>query len=288
MKRFLLLFALLSLAGSLAHAQYIYTHIEQNGTEIEKLGTASFYVSTTSNPQVVFTNGKAVMTLGNNTIATLPMSNNGEMVVELETTKSDTELNYLTKTPTESAPYVTIFSPFQLGLTTKDGEVYAPTYDAEKQTLVMSDKNKMAQYQIAPVETPLTICGTTAVTFYINTYTPTFAKEDNALSGSSLKIDVPTDGTVYTYGIGKEGPHKGEYGLFRYTGSSVNPGLAYLKLPESTDAKYIPISFDEEVTAIHGIKTVNEASFVGKRIENGRIVIYKDGKKYNLNGQETK
>lgn len=290
MRKLLFSLTLLIISGGIANAQYIYTHVEQDGTELTKLGTAQYDVSATINPQVVFDSGKAVMTYKNQTIATLPMSDNGELVVEFETKKSASELNTITKTPTTSAPYVTIYSPFPLCLLTSEGGVYAPTYDEATNTLTLSSDNKMAQYQTAPPETPLTICGTTeSVKFEFYMYgTQNFTKE-SALSGSSLKVAKPTDGKVFTYGIGKDGPHKGEYGLFLYTGSYVNPGLAYLKTTSSQDAKFISLTLnDNEATAIKGIKTNGEDKGVSKYIENGRMVIRKAGKKFNINGQEVK
>ncbi len=285
MRKTLLIIPLLSLACSAVRAQYIYTHIEQNGEELTKLGTARFYVSTVTNPKVVYTDGKAVMTLGDNTIATLPLSDNGTMVVEFET-KEGTTVNTVTKTPTVTAPYVTIYSPFALRLDSSDGGVYAPVYDSGKNTLSLSSDQKMDQYQIVAPETPLTVCGTTEeVKFTFSTNAPTFNKE-SSLSGSSLKIAVPSDGTVYTYGTAKTGDDKGKFGLYKYTGTTLGAGLAYLKTAAANEAKFIPITFDDEVTAVNGVKVVSDNEAAAKFVENGRVVIRRGGKKFNLNGQE--
>lgn len=285
-KKVLLIVPLLSLACSAVRAQYIYTHIEQDGVELTKLGTAKFGVNSESTPQVEFTDGKAVMTLAGNTIATLPMSDNGEMVVEFKTTKEETALNTVTKTPKTSAPYVTIYSPFALKLASSEGGVYAPVYNSEKNTLTLSSAQKMTEGQIVAPETPLTVCGTTNdVVFTFATEAPTFT-QTSSLSGSSLKINVPAEGTVYTYGVASTGESTGKYGLFKYTGSTLGAGLAYFYLNTTNDAKFIPLNFDDEVTAVNGVETVSDGAATAKFVENGRVVIRRGGKKFNLNGQE--
>ena len=55
---------MLSVMGGIAHAQSIYTYVQQNGEKLGKLGTASFEVNAGSNPTVEFVDGKAVMTIG--------------------------------------------------------------------------------------------------------------------------------------------------------------------------------------------------------------------------------
>lgn len=43
---------MLSVMGGIAHAQSIYTYVQQNGEKLGKLGTASFEVNAGSNPTV--------------------------------------------------------------------------------------------------------------------------------------------------------------------------------------------------------------------------------------------
>ncbi len=281
---------MLSVMGGMAHAQKIYTYVEQNSASLaDKLGTAVFAVNADSHPTVVFEDGKAVMTINDIKVATLPMSDDGELVVEHETSKEEAALNKVTKTPTSSAPYVTIYSPFQLKVPAT-GEVYAPVYDATSQVLRLNANTKVESGTIVPVETALTVCGTTdAVAFEISVDQSTCSKT-SSLSGSSLAITKPSEGTIFTYGIGTDGPHKGEYGLFKYVGTTLGAGLAYLKTSQSSasSAKFISLSFDDddEVTGINGVEDVHETSAVGKFVENGRVVIKKNGKKFNMSGQE--
>lgn len=68
---------MLSVTGGIAHAQSIYTYVQQNGEKLGQLGTASFEVNADSNPTVEFVDGKAVMIIGDNKVASLPMSHGG-------------------------------------------------------------------------------------------------------------------------------------------------------------------------------------------------------------------
>jgi len=287
MRKLLFIFTMLASMAGVAKAQQIYTYVQQSGTKLEQLGTASFEVSDTSNPTVKFVNGKAVMTIGENgtsKVAVLPMSDGGELVVEHKTNKTADQINKVAKTPTNAYPYVTIFSPFQLVV--PDGcEVHAPIYNAETQRIRLIDKTKLAPGTVVPAETALLVTGNGEHKFTVTVDNPTYALT-SALSGSSLKVDTPTDGTVFTFGVGKDGPNQGKYGFFRYTGSQVNPGLCYLKTSSSTAAKFIAFSFDDDVTGIDDVIVDNDSQKVRKVIENGRVVIVKGNKKFNVNGQE--
>lgn len=74
-KRCFSFLAMLTLAVGMVQAQ-IYTYVEQNGEPIDKLGTAIFDTKNIP-PTVEFVNGKAVMTIGQNIVASISMSNGG-------------------------------------------------------------------------------------------------------------------------------------------------------------------------------------------------------------------
>lgn len=139
MRRQFLFFSMLSVMGGIAHAQSIYTYVQQNGEKLGQLGTASFEVNADSNPTVEFVDGKAVMTIGNNKVASLPMSHGGELVVEWTTTLDEGELNRLTKSPTDLRPFATIYSPFQL-VVPEGSDVYAPSFDPSSNLLYLGNK----------------------------------------------------------------------------------------------------------------------------------------------------
>lgn len=284
MRRQFLFFSMLSVMGGIAHAQSIYTYVQQNGEKLGQLGTASFEVNAGSNPTVEFVNGKAVMTIGNNKVASLPMSHGGELVVEWTTTLDEGELNRLTKSPTAQRPFATIYSPFQL-VVPEGSDVYAPSFDPSSNLLYLG--NKLAAGDIVPPETALTLHGTSTVNFAFSAAAATCSPK-SALSGTALKIDVPADETVYTYGIGKTGPQEGKFGLFRYTGKTLGAGLCWLQTDKTQVASYIGLMFDSLPTGMDGVERALYAGRTVKVVENGRVVIKTANRKYNINGQEEK
>ena len=260
--------------------------VSQNDAELESLGTADFSVGADSPATVEFVDGKAVMTIGGHRVASLPMSDGGELVLAFETTLANNALNRVVKSPSERLPYATVYSPFQL-VVPSGCEVYAPTFDRNSMTLYAGDAQRLEAGAIVPPETPLLVHGSGSFAFGFSAAAPN-VEPASALSGSSLKINRPDDATIFTFGIGKSGTHKGEFGLFHYTGSSLGAGLCYLSVPSAPAASFVGISFDSTTDGIGSIETPATQHRVTKYIDHGRIVISKNGRKYNLNGQTLK
>ncbi len=286
MRRLLFIFSLLSLLGGRAHAQHLYASVWQNGAELTSLGTAAFSVGADSPATVEFDDGKAVMTIGGHRVAALPMSDGGELVLAFETILANNALNRVVKSPTDRLPYATVYSPFQL-VVPSGCEVYAPTFDSGSMTLYAGDAQRLEAGAIVPPETPLLVHGSGSFAFGFSAAAPN-VEPASALSGSSLKINRPDDATIFTFGIGKSGTHKGEFGLFHYTGSSLGAGLCYLSVSTSAPASFVGISFDSTTDGIGSIEHPATRLGVTKYIDHGRIVISKNGRKYNLNGQTLK
>lgn len=283
------LLSMLAVAG-MAHAQ-VHVYAEQNVDgkvkKVEQLGTAVFGTQYTT-PTVSFVNGKAVMTIGNTTVASVPVSNGGVMVVDCcafdEATDAHDTMNKITKSPSATdRPYVTLFSPFQV-VVPEGCEVYAPEFDSSTETLLLTNANKLPAGAVVPVETPLVVKGDKSVDFTFSAESAT-CKPKSALSGTSLRISTPADGTVFTFGHDKQDPSL--YGLFRYIAETLPPGVAYLKAAAgATSTKYIPVVLDDsETTGIRQQNTLQTAATTMKMAENGRIVICRGNKKYNINGQ---
>lgn len=203
MRRLLFIFSLLSLLGGRAHAQHLYASVRQNGTELESLGTAAFSVGADSPATVEFVDGKAVMTIGDHPVASLPMSDGGELVLAFETTLADGAINHVVKSPSERLPYATVYSPFQL-VVPSGCEVYAPTFDSGSMTLHAGDAQRLKVGDIVPPEIPLLVHGTGELSFGFSAAAHN-VEPVSALSGSSLKIACPTDAPIFTFGIGKSG-----------------------------------------------------------------------------------
>ena len=290
---------LLAIHASVANAQ-IYAYVEQKEydtkeqkevlVEVTKLGRAVINTQY-STPTVQFINGRAVMTIGQRTVASGSVIDGGVLVVEcLPSDKEEKEeakiYNKITKSPSTKTPYVTVFSPFQLVVPT-GCEVYAPEYDASTQMLRMNSGNKIPAGAIVPAETPLVVKGTQSVDFQFSVDAATCAPKTD-LSGTAVRINTPTDGTVYTFGHAKTDPSL--YGLFRYVSPTLPPGVAYLKTNGAVTAKFIPMQFDDDPSAPTNI--LNTATpqrtkpSVVKQIVNGQLLIKRGGKVYNANGQE--
>lgn len=286
MKRLYIVFSLLSLAAVNATAQNIFVHVEQEGKPLDQLGTAEFDVNADSHPSVEFVNGKAVMTINGNCVASLPMGSNGVLVIEHQIPETVTNINKVTKTPSELHPYVTLYSPFQLKVPS-GCEAFVPKYDHDNDVLLLNASTQAIAGSIVPPETPLVVSGTEAVDFEITAVTPTCSLQSE-LSGSALKINPSKEQTVFTFGVGKSGSNKGKYGFYRYTGKTLNPGLCYLV--------YNPIeNFVNAVLLSHTTTTGIAPTLLNdyrtqhaKYIENGRVMIRKNNRKYYINGQEAK
>ena len=293
---FLFLFAI---HASVANAQ-VYAYVEQKeynsveqkevSVEVTKLGKAVIstrYIT----PTVQFINGKAVMKIGKSTVASVSVIDGGVLVVEPLPSDKDEEVeakeyNKITKQPSKEKPYVTVYSPFQLVVPT-GCEVYAPEYDASTQMLRLHSGNQIPAGDIVPAETPLVVKGTQNVDFQFSVNAATCAPKTD-LSGTALRISTPTDGTVYTFGHDKNDPSL--YGLFRYVGTTLPAGVAYLKAKANATAKFIPMQFDEDdasdPTNILNTTPQRTQPSVVKQIVNGQLLIKRGGKVYNANGQE--
>lgn len=284
------LLSMLAVAG-MAHAQvHVYTEQNVDGKveKVAQLGTAVFGTQYTT-PTISFVNGKAVMTIGNTTVASVPVSNGGVMVVDCcafdEADGAHDAMNKINKSPsvTDKRPYVTLFSPFQV-VVPEGCEVYAPEFYSSTETLLLTNTNKLSAGDVVPVETPLVVKGDKSVDFTFSANHATCVPE-SALSGTSLRISTPTDCTVFTFGHDKT--DSSLYGLFRYVAGTLPPGVAYLKAAAgATSTNYIPVALDDsETTGIRQQNTLQTAVTTTKFAENGRIVICRGNKKYNINGQ---
>lgn len=290
------LLPMLALYASMANAQ-VYTYVEQKENdatgqkEVTNLGRAVISTRYTT-PTVQFINGRAVMKIGKTTVASISVIDGGVLVVEpLPSDKEEEveakEYNKITKSPSTEKPYVTVYSPFQLVVPT-GCEVYAPEYNAATQTLRLNSSNQIPAGAIVPAETPLVVKGTQKVDFEFSVNAATCAPKTD-LNGTALRINTPTDGTVYTFGRDKN--DLSLYGLFRYVGKTLPAGVAYLKAKANATAKFIPMAFDEDDTS-DPTNILNTATpqrtqpSVVKQIVNGQLLIKRGGKVYNANGQE--
>lgn len=277
---------MLSLASLTTPAQTIYVHVEQEGKPLEQLGTAEFDVNADSHPSVEFVDGKAVMTINGNCVASLSMGSNGTLVIEHQIPETVTKINKVTKSPSAEHPYVTLYSPFQLRVPS-GCEAFVPKYDHNDNVLLLNASTQAIAGAVVPPETPLVVSGTQAVDFEITALTPTCTLKSE-LSGSALKIIPSKEQTIFTFGVGKNGPNKGKYGFYRYTGSTLNPGLCYLVYNSIENFVNAVLLSHTTTTGISPTLLNDNRTQHAKYIDNGRVMIRKDNRKYYINGQEAK
>lgn len=277
---------MLSLVSLTTPAQTIYVHVEQEGKPLEQLGTAEFEVNTDSHPSVEFVDGKAVMTINGNCVASLPMGSNGTLVIEHQIPETVTNINKVTKNPNEQHPYVTLYSPFQLRVPS-GCEAFVPKYDHNDNVLLLNASTQAIAGAIVPPETPIVVSGTQAVDFEITALTPTCTLKSE-LSGSALKIIRSEEQTIFTFGVGKNGDNKGKYGFYRYTGSTLNPGLCYLEYNLIGNFVNAVLLSHTTTTGISPTLLNDNRTQHAKYIDKGRVMIRKDNRKYYINGQEAK
>ena len=250
------------------YAQKAYVSVAQNGAKVDAVGTAQYDVSATLS--IEFVGNKAVMKSGSNYAAELMISQGAQLVVEFASTSE----NKITKSVSSSG-YATLFSPFNLVVPDGDVEVYAPTY--ENGSIHLTDATRVPAGSVIPSRTGIILKNEGDITFAFSADAP--SNIESCLSGSSVIIDKPTEGT---YTLGHEST-TGEYGFFKYTGTTMAAGKAFL-ITDAAGASPIHFVFDEEesTTAISNI--IEQSSSDGKRIENGNLIIVKDGKKYSSTG----
>ena len=288
-----LLFAFM-LSCALGKAQKLYTYVQQDGKNVEALGTAVFSIGDeTEAYSVAFEGGDAVVTASSGLqVAALPMKDHGRLVVAASSAEAPQGdgLNTISRKVTESAPFATVYSPFLLKV--PDGsEVYAPEYDPQAHVLRLNASSRVADGAVVPAGTGLVVRSNVTFTISADPSTDTHV---SSLSGSYVDIANPTkdgevDGrTVYTLGHKKGST---EFGFFRYTGATLGAGKAYMFAPTVpgvvAGAKAIGFLFDEP-TGIAGVETGPQVEAVRKVVEGGQLVIVRGDSKYNVNGQKLK
>ena len=86
------------------------------------------------------------------------------------------------------------------------------------------------------------------------------------------------------------GNDEGKVGLYKYTGENlgVNKAYLYTEAFAGSSARAITFTFGDNITSINGVNTENVKAELKKFFENGKLVIEKDGQKFNAAGQQVK
>lgn len=108
------------------------------------------------------------------------------------------------------------------------------------------------------------------------------------MTGTYEQIAAIDYSTQDSYIIGIK---NGVSSLYKVNSSiSLKPFRAYFTIPSGVTPARISLNFDEDATGISAIEEANESTGMkdGKYLENGKIVIVKNGVKYSANGQIVK
>ena len=139
---------------------------------------------------------------------------------------------------------------------------------------------------IVPSETGLILKGEANTVYEI----PTSTSDATALSGNLLvacpyRETVTADASKYVL-VNNSGTM--EFQSLKTNGATIPTGKAYLNVNSGAGARLSILFEDEGVTAIKDMEASynSGAQTEGKHLENGKIIIVKDGVKFNTNGQK--
>lgn len=270
--------SLLAIGG--AFSQSVCLSVQQKSEKISSLGTACHPLSDDA-ITIECEGDKAIVKKKTTEVASLPCSDGGALVVTLSDDSEDSSLSCTIG----SEGYATLYSPFQLTVPEESGvEVYAPTYVDGK--LMLTDETRLVAGTVVPPETGLILKNEGNVTFPFTSLAS--SSVSSALSGSSLVITVPsaTNQTIYTLGYATDDASL--YGFYKYVGSTLQAGKAYLLATDvqSLAQVFVPFSFGDELTGISDASTSSFSSLLnGKFLEKGQVVVVKNGKKYQVSGR---
>ncbi len=282
LRRMLLAVAVMMVAdcGFAQSEQGVSLSVQQNKSALSSLGVASHSLADGALLTIEFQNGKAVVTNGTSVVASLPCNNGGELVVKPVSAYSGSGI---LNCSVGDAGYSTLYSPFQLTVPTdSEVEAYAPTYEEGK--LLLTEATRLAPGSVVAPETGMILKNKGDIAFQLSNAES--VSVNSALSGSSLLIPTPSVSGQTIYTLGHAVDDNTLFGFYRYVGSTLAAGKAYL---QTTDAQssalaFVPFSFGDDITGIAHDATSSSSLFNGKRIENGQVVIFKNGKKYNVSG----
>ena len=193
-----------------------------------------------------------------------------------------------------STGWTTFASPYALDLssmTASSGEVaayYASATSAESVTVLPIESSAVQAGE------GLLLKGTAGVTITIPVVASGDAISGNLMVGcptaTNITSSTPEYGTCYVLGVESEKAVFQNVKNYIDGGNTVNipAGKAYLNATASNGARSMRIVFGD-ITGVANVEAASEAKAKdGKFIENGKLVIVKNGQKFNAAGQQVK
>ncbi len=264
-----------------AFAQSACLSVQQNGEKVSIVGSAWHTLGNGKQLTIECANGKVNVSNGTNVVATLPCANSGALVVEVGQPSEENTLSC----GVSYKGYATLYSPFQLAVPDSSKvEVFAPTYEDGK--LVLSKSTRLAPGTVIAPETGLILKNEGTIDFAFSNAAATCT--GSALSGTSLNIATPTVSGQTIYTLGQATEDASLFGFFRYVGTALPAGKAYYVSTQTGSSERVLFNFNDSAAGITDATVDGTPLTDGKRIENGQVVIVKNGHKYNVSGNRVR
>ena len=183
--------------------------------------------------------------------------------------------------------YATFYSAGEVTIT--GATAYTAEFDQENSKLVLTE----CAGGVVGGRTGVILIGNSATA----TATPSFtgaAKEQGDLIGVAEKaVAMASYYAGSTSAVGKAfvlGNDGGNVGLYKYTGTNLGVNKAYLYTDAFVggSARSITFTFGDNITSINGVNAENVKAELKKFFENGKLVIEKEGKRFNAAGAQVK
>lgn len=269
MKKFFLSFILSVAAFALSYADGYTGVLVDNGTQ-------KTYYLFSEQPIVKYQQVEGVMNAclfadgGETPVVSVPLQNGAKLSVSYDA---------FVRINLNSEGYATFSAKDASFIATEGVTAYKAAVDGELITLTPLEGN-------IPAGTGVLIYGEGTIDGKVNLPIATSGPDAN-VDGNILKPTTLADGSlaemeanVWALGDGNK--------FLRYTGAAFIHNRAYLVHQQSANAKFLPMVFDG--LGATGLDSVEGKTLAreGKFVENGYIVIIKNGKKYNVAGQVIK
>ena len=189
----------------------------------------------------------------------------------------------ITMTQVGANYYATFYSAGEVTIT--GATAYTAGFDAVNSKVVLTE----CEGGVVGGRTGVILIGNSATA----TATPSFtgaSKEQGDLIGVAEKAVAmesyyagSTSAADKVFVLGND---EGKVGLYKYTGENlgVNKAYLYTEAFAGSPARAITFTFGDNITSINGVNAENVKAELKKFFENGRLVIEKEGKRFNAAG----
>lgn len=239
-------------------------------------GSSTCYLLS-KNPQVTIADGVATLKAGDVEKFQLPLTDGATLEVTFGEYVGDVTFSVSDLT------WATIYSNENL-VVPEGVKVYAPTYDQANNTLTMGEA--ITKDAVLAANHGYLIKASSASYKFEKTDAPFDAGDQSSLKGFIYDTTIPTGSDKVYLTLGKI---DNQVGFYKYTGTVLHGGKAFLELEAAQAAKLEGVLFDEAggTTAINNVTKDENGQYIiydlkGRRVtkmEKGQIYVI-DNKKY--------